>query len=247
MHYCPFCEIELPDDAHFCSHCGCTIETTIVVKSVASKKQFLPVSVQLVDGSTVATFSRKVLDGGTVIQCCPSCETELTHNARFCSHCGRGLEATTTIDDVPNMRTPPPIAVKPVDGSTIGSRISTIGYKVLGKLPMPVQHVIAGVLTRAGDPKPEASHANRQKALRSQPVAWGWLPLLALTSTFGTLSVAHAFTSARLDIPGAEFFFWFGLLLIFVPATGRLISPAASRLSASASSLLLESVSISLR
>src|SRR5204863_292327 len=67
------------------------------------------------------------------------------------------------------------------------------------------------------------------KAGGSQPVAWGWLPLLALTSAFGTLFVAHAFTSAPLGIPGAEIFFWFGLLLIFVPATVRLISPTASR------------------
>src|SRR5436305_13361372 len=103
LHYCPSCEIRLADNAHFCSHCGYALETTIVVKRAVNKKQFPPTDLEPVDGSTGATFSRKVLHGGTVIQGCPSCQTLLADNACFCSHCGCGLEATTTISDVPNM------------------------------------------------------------------------------------------------------------------------------------------------
>jgi Double zinc ribbon len=225
MHYCPSCEIWLPDNAHFCSHCGYALETTIVVNSVRGKRQPPLADLQTHYGTVV--LQHQVLEEETAMQQCPSCETENAYQAHFCSHCGHALNTTTTDDDLTHI---PHLSadVEPRHISAVSHSTSTRSQKVLGKLPMPVQQVIAAVLTRAQDPKPEAPDTNRQKAV-AQSVTWGWLPLLALTSTFGTLSVAHGFTSARLGIPGAEIFFWFGLLLIFVPATVRLISPTASR------------------
>ena len=58
---------------------------------------------------------------------------------------------------------------------------------------------------------------------------WGWLPILTLITTLGVFSVAHAFIRARLGGSEAAFFFWLGLLMIFVPATIRLLSAAPSR------------------
>lgn len=93
--------------------------------------------------------------------------------------------------------------------------------------------VIATVLTRARDAQPEVlspiSHTSRQQAAGSQTPAWGWLPMLTLTSTLGMLSVAYANNSARYGATGVDIFFWLGVLLIFVPSLVRLISPAASR------------------
>src|SRR5256885_1236300 len=188
MQDCPSCRIELPDNAYFCSHCGHVLDATTTVIRAANKRQFPPSGVQPLDGSTITTLSRKVLDGGTDIQCCPSCEAELPGNGRFCSQCGYALEATTTVGGVTNEGQVPPTGVQPLDGSTIGSRISALSYKVLGKLPMPVQHVIAAVLTRAQDPKPEEFSTSHPRAAAPQVLAWGWLPMLALISTLGVLS-----------------------------------------------------------
>jgi hypothetical protein len=101
--------------------------------------------------------------------------------------------------------------------------------RMLSRLPLPVQHVITATLFRARDPVPEWFYTSPQKAAESQFVEWGWLPALALTSALGVFSVAYAYNSARQGAPGAENFFWLGLLLIFVPSTVRLISPATSR------------------
>jgi hypothetical protein len=106
---------------------------------------------------------------------------------------------------------------------------TTTWSNAITKLPTPVQHIIKTVFFRVRDPVPELDYANRQKAAGSQALKWGWLPLLTLTTALGVLSVAHTYTSARSVAPGAELFFWFGLLLIFVPAVVRFISPAASR------------------
>ncbi len=115
------------------------------------------------------------------------------------------------------------------DQAGFGPRTPVLNHKVLGNLPMPVQHVIAAVLTRAGDPEPEVTHASRQKVVEMQAMTWGWLPHLALTSAMGVFTVSYAYNTARNGATGANIFFWFGLLLIFVPPLGRLISPAASR------------------
>lgn len=112
---------------------------------------------------------------------------------------------------------------------SINSHLSTLLRKVLGNLPLSVQRAIAAVLTRVRDSEPEVFHASPQKVAGLQSVAWGWLPMLTLTSTLGLLSVAYAYTAARSGTTGIEFFFWFGVLLIFMPCAVRLISPAASR------------------
>ena len=95
-----------------------------------------------------------------------------------------------------------------------------------------MQRVGAMVLSRARDTKPEESltgHTSDQKADGSQPITWGWLPLLALMSALGTLLVAYAYTTARYGATGVDAFFWLGILLIFVPSIMRLISSAPSR------------------
>lgn len=93
--------------------------------------------------------------------------------------------------------------------------------------------VITTVLTRARDTEPEVlppiSPVSPQQAAGLQAPAWGWLPMLTLTSTLGMLSVAYANTSARYGATGVDIFFWLGILLIFAPSFVRLISPAASR------------------
>src|SRR2546423_943188 len=133
MRYCPSCEIRLPDHAHFCSHCGYALETTIVVKRAVDKRQLPLAGLQTHVGST--TSYQKVLSGETVMQNCPSCETEQAHNAHFCTHCGLALSTTTTIDDPTNMR-PPSVYVEPGDISTTSHSASTSSQKVLGRLPM---------------------------------------------------------------------------------------------------------------
>lgn len=193
-------------------------------------------NIQSFDGSTtsscVSILHHTVLDGGTTTQYCQSCEAHLSDNARFCSRCGHALGDTTAIKIVPKGKFSTSVDVQPRDVPTIGSRVSTSYYKVLGKLPMPAQHLIAAILVRTQDPEAEVSptsHLSNQKAEASQVITWGWFPILTLTSTLGVLSVAYAYNNARNYIAGVDFFFWFGLALTFVPAAIRLLSPAASR------------------
>ena len=177
---------------------------------------------------------------------CSSCEIKLPDNAHFCSHCGHGLNGTTTIDGATNMGpsledmesldiTSPshhastPSQMESLDITSPSHRASTLSQKALGKLPVSVQKGIGAILIRARDPQAEVSYIEPQKAKEIQAQTWGWLPILALTDALGVLCMAHAFTSARLGLPGADFFFWFSLLLIFVPSTVRLLSPTASR------------------
>src|SRR6266571_612329 len=170
------------------------------------------------------------------LQYCPSCKTELPDNARFCRHCGLVLSATTTIDGAREKRRSPPVDdIEQQDSRVVRSHLAagnkrrSLYHKVLGKLPLPVQHAIAAVLARAGDPEPEVPHTGDQKAAGSPAIAWGWLPILTLTSALAMLPVAYAYTSSRSGTAGAATFFWLGVLLMFVPPVVRLISPAASR------------------
>jgi hypothetical protein len=127
------------------------------------------------------------------------------------------------------MRQSSPADVQPLDVSTVDSYIPGRGHRVLGKLAIPMQHVITAVLSRARDPEPEISHASCQKAVESQAISWEWLPMLTLTSTLGVFVVGYAYNTARNGATGADIFFWFGLLLIFVPSVVRLLSPSALR------------------
>ncbi len=106
---------------------------------------------------------------------------------------------------------------------------ATLIIKIVGKLPIPLQHLIAAILMRGRDAQPEVSLSSYQKAEASLPTTLGWLPMLTLIGTCGVFLVAYACTDARNNGKGADFFFWLGLLLIFVPPVVRLLSPVASR------------------
>jgi len=173
-----------------------------------------------------------VPDGEILIQYCPACEAELTTSAHFCSRCGHALTATNIVDGATNVGQSPQADVQIPDVSITAPRMSVLYYKILGKLPLPVQRVIAALLSRARDPKPEEtsiSHTSYQKAGGSRAITWGWLSMLTLTSALGLLSVSYSYTSLRFGATTQEIFFWLGILLIFVPSLVRLILPAASR------------------
>ena len=108
-----------------------------------------------------------------------------------------------------------------------GSNTFPLHLKVLEKLPQPVQKGLVATFTLAADPKPEDSQT--QQPAPSLTVSLGWLPVLTLTDAVGVLSMAHACTLARNDLPGKELFYWLSLLLIFVPLVVRLLSPSPSR------------------
>ena len=105
-------------------------------------------------------------------------------------------------------------------------------YKVQNRFLAAAQHIITAVLlpTWTSEPKRAFAHSTRQhKASKVEAITLGWLPLLTLLSSLGVFVVAYAYNIARDNVPGADFFFWSGLLLIFVPVLARVISSAASR------------------
>jgi len=103
-------------------------------------------------------------------------------------------------------------------------------YKVLARLPIPLQHLLATLLDRARDPEPEAYDVHSQDTLAIRIAVWGWLPLLAFASALGMALIACAFTNSRDGGTGLRIFFYPGLLLIFAPTALRLISPVPSRI-----------------
>ena len=163
------------------------------------------------------------------MQSCPSCGTELPDSSHFCGHCGYPLSPTVKLGKVKNMRPPHPKDSLLLDDPPTASPVPTFSHKVLGKLPMPIQQAISTILSRAGDTKPELSSKTNLKKAKSQAIALGSLPVLTLTSSLGLFTVAIAYNIAHNGSAGAEFYFWLGLLLIFVPSLVRLISPKASR------------------
>src|SRR5688572_21732899 len=66
-------------------------------------------------------------------------------------------------------------------------------------------------------------------AAGSEPFDLGWLPRLALVSSFGLLLMSFGYTGARAGDAWAEPLVWTGLLLMYVPITARLGMQSASR------------------
>src|SRR6266480_4146038 len=159
MRYCPACEAELANHAHFCSRCGYALEATIIINRATNRSHFLSLGERSLNVSTVdcdiSTLLHKVPDGEILIQYCPACEAELTTSAHFCSRCGHALTATNIVDGATNVGQSPQADVQIPDVSITAPRMSVLYYKILGKLPLPVQRVIAALLSRARDPKPE--------------------------------------------------------------------------------------------
>lgn len=58
---------------------------------------------------------------------------------------------------------------------------------------------------------------------------WGWTAPLVLVMAAGLLWVAFAFSAARREEAWAPLAFWFGLLVIVVPASARLLAPRVHR------------------
>src|SRR5438270_7507233 len=72
---------------------------------------------------------------------------------------------------------------------------------------------------------------NKFTALIPIPAAdrWGWLPALSLTSAVGVFLLALAYNGGRDAAQWSDPLFWFGLLVLFLPIAGRLLSVRASR------------------
>ncbi len=99
-----------------------------------------------------------------------------------------------------------------------------------GNLSMAVQRMINAGLARLQDPQPEGLFTRGLQAVKSGTNVLGLLPILMLTSTSGLLIVSFAYYISPYGDLTFEFFFFLGLLLIFVPNVVRLMSPATSRL-----------------
>jgi len=99
-----------------------------------------------------------------------------------------------------------------------------------GNLSTAVQRMISTGLARLQDPQPEGLFTRGLQAVKSGTNVLGLLPILMLTSTSGLLIVSFAYYISPYGDLTFEFFFFLGLLLIFVPNVVRLTSPATSRL-----------------
>jgi len=102
-------------------------------------------------------------------------------------------------------------------------------HKILDSLPKPIQHLLVTIRNRVRDPNPEVYYMSHPNAAGALSTTWGWLPLLALTSALGMLLIAFGFANSRYGNTELQFFFYPGILLIFIPPVIRLISPSASR------------------
>ena len=115
-----------------------------------------------------------------------------------------------------------PLAVLP--GST-----PVVPHQVASNLLMVAQRMFSSGLDRLQDPQPEGLFTRGLQVVKPWPGVLGLLPLLTLTSASGLLTVALSYYLSRYSNQALEFFFFLGLLLIFVPNVVRLLSPAPSR------------------
>jgi hypothetical protein len=74
-----------------------------------------------------------------------------------------------------------------------------------------------------------ASPSRDSARLPDPDLAWGWWPALAVVIAAGLWLVALGMGASRDSAPGAEALYWIGIVLIFVPAAVRAVSPQASR------------------
>lgn len=81
------------------------------------------------------------------------------------------------------------------------------------------------------DETPEAAKVSNKNVVSTgwTPAMWGWLPILAVTSSFGLFLVALAAEAGRVSSTWAEPLFWLGLIVLFVPVSIRIISPKPVR------------------
>jgi uncharacterized membrane protein len=59
--------------------------------------------------------------------------------------------------------------------------------------------------------------------------AWGWLPVVSVVDALGLCVVAVAYAGARVNAIWGDPVFWVGILLLFVPAAIRVLSPTVSQ------------------
>ncbi|MGH2368702.1 MAG: hypothetical protein ACRDI2_10940, partial [Chloroflexota bacterium] len=108
----------------------------------------------------------------------------------------------------------------------VGERESTQGAPGAG-------NGVAGASVVGASPDvPDASgtaHLAAPLGGERQALAWGALPVLCLVGALGLLLVALATNGARTEATWAGALFWAGLLVLFVPAAARLVSPEATR------------------
>ncbi len=107
----------------------------------------------------------------------------------------------------------------------------TTTHKAGGNLLAVAQHIISLGLTRLQDPQPEGLVTRGLQVVK--PVAsLGALPTLTLTNTLGLLFVSFSYylSVLRFGDLTLEFFFFLGLLLMFVPNLVRLLSAPPLRL-----------------
>ncbi len=207
MKDCPACRTQLPDNAHFCGHCGRILDTMTETDEAEKTRRLLRVRVRSLADATATSVSDKIINGEPPANAQSLADTAV--KADRASHAPTGTETEAAgVGPAPSVYT---------------------SNKVLARLPMPLQHIFAAVLARTRDAEPEVIDKSYQKATELLPITWGWLPLLMLTSALGILSVAYAYNISRNGTRGGDIFLWLGLLIIFVPAVVRLISPAASR------------------
>lgn len=199
MPYCPRCGTVLVEYARFCGNCGYVRSNETTAHGMGNSKHFHPVGMEPLDDSP-ATLKLPILT--------------LTH---------------TPVDELPTGRLgAAPVDELPTNKVTVAPRTPSRLNRVLDKLPAPVRHAISTLITRAGDPEPEAP-PKYMPMMSPRPKTWGWLSVLMLTSAGGVLSIAYGYTALRFGEASMEIFFWLGILLIFVPTAVRLILPALSR------------------
>src|SRR6266516_5498862 len=107
---------------------------------------------------------------------------------------------------------------------------TTVVHKqVASNLLMVAQRMFSSGLDRLQDPQPEGLFTRGLQVVKPWPGVLGLLPLLTLTSASGLLTVSLSYYLSRYSNQALEFFFFLGLLLIFVPNVVRLLSAAPSR------------------
>lgn len=97
-------------------------------------------------------------------------------------------------------------------------------HKLVRKTRAYARLLLAHLSARALDSDPETSG---KPEAHTNPL--GWLPVIALIAALGLFTVGTAYNASRAGTPGAEFLYWLGLGLIFIPALSRLIFPQPSR------------------
>ena len=197
----------------------------------------------------------ELVDGGNPSDnlICPRCSTSIPPDAIFCGFCGERIKKKKNKeeevhtengdDDAKEQEADETVRLPSLSQAHLKGLQSYRSLKNDGRteqtykssslsqdVEAPAFKDVVG-MKPISDKAPESPPVSNNNSVvtRSTSDAWGWLPVLSLTSAVGVFLGALAGYAGRVASQWTDLLFWLGLFVLFLPIALRLLSPKPAR------------------